>query len=133
MAEADAAVITRMHAIQGYSQNCRKFTRSLDEQASQSPLAVQQGCVDRVVVVDERDRTGIDTAIESLIVLTDGDDREIAERTRAVLYELNFLMDAERRASEYAAMLRVLVAWRLASDRRRRSYSVSLPLIVVAA
>lgn len=122
-AEVDAAVITLMHAIQGYSQNYRKFTRSLDKQASQSPLAVQQGWADRVVVVDEPDRTGIDTAIESLIVLTDGDDREIAERTRAVLYELNFLSDAERQASEYAAVRRVLVAWR--AGKRSTSETLS--------
>lgn len=111
-AEVDAAVITLMRAIQGYSQNYRKFIRSVEAQASQSPLAVQQGWVDRVVPADEPDRTEIDTAIESLIVLTNADDREIAERTRAVLYELNFLRDAERQASEYAAVRRVLVAWR---------------------
>ena len=111
-AEVDAAVITLMRAIQGYSQDYRKFIRSVEAHASQSMMAVQQGWVDRAVLVDEPDRTEIDTAVESLIVLTDGDDREIAERTRAVLYELSFLSDAERQASEYASTRRVLVAWR---------------------
>ncbi|TFD05971.1 hypothetical protein [Cryobacterium sp. TMT1-66-1] len=111
-AEVDAAVITLMRAIQSYSQDYRKFIRALDARASQPPLAVQQGWTDRVVVVDEPDRTEIDTAVETLIVLTRTDDRVIAERTREVLYQLNFLKDSDRQAIEYAAVRRVLVAWR---------------------
>lgn len=122
-AEVDAAVITLMRAIQSYSQDYRKFIRSLEAHALQSPLAVQQGWADRAVVVDEPDRTEIDTAIESLIVLTSAEDRVIAEHTRAVLYELNFLRDADRQAFEYAAVRRVLVAWR--ADKRSTAETLS--------
>lgn len=111
-AEVDGAVIALIRAIQSYSRDYSKFIRSLAAVETQSILAVQQGWAARAVVADEPDRTEIDTAIESLIVLTDASDREIAEHTREVLYELSFLKAPDRQASENAAVRRILVAWR---------------------
>jgi len=127
-ADIDGAVIALIRAIQRYSRDYSKFIRSLAAAESQSPMAVQQGWADRVVVADEPDRTEIDTAIESLIVLTDAGDRVIAERTREVLYELSFLKEPDRQASENAAVRRILVAWR-AGKRSSKETLTSLAVV----
>lgn len=111
-AEIDGAVIALIRAIQGYSRDYSKFIRSQAAVQSQSLLAVQQGWTARAVVIDAPDRTEIDTAIESPIVLTEANDREVAERTREVLYELSFVQEPDRQASENAAVRRIMVAWR---------------------
>lgn len=109
--EIDAAVVVLIRAVQGYSRDYTRFTQVVGDRVKQSPQAVQQGWDTRIQSVPEPDRTEIDTAIESLIVITDGSDRGVAERTREVLYELTFI-DAEAQRTEYAAIRRVLVAWR---------------------
>ncbi|WP_167043155.1 hypothetical protein [Salinibacterium sp. ZJ454] len=128
--EIDAAVSELIRAIQVYSQDYRRFLAALNARADQSALAVQSGWAEPIRLPPEPDREALDTAVEMLIVITDGYDRAIAERTRQVLYELNFLRDTDAQRAEFASVRRVLVAWR-ARKRTAQETLASLDTIDV--
>ncbi|WP_417555511.1 hypothetical protein [Microbacterium sp.] len=110
--EVDNAVANLISAIQTFSRDHRRFIRASRAREEQSLLAVRDGWVERIVVPEEPDRQQIDTAVEMLLVITDGAERNVAARCRQVLFELSFLEDAEAQHIEYASVRRVLVAWR---------------------
>lgn len=109
--EIDLAVVALIREIQQYSDRLRRWRVELQ---AYSVNATQRIGVPSAIEMPPPgpDRAGIDTAVEALIVLTAGNERRVAERARQVLYELTFIKDEDAQATEYAAVRRVLVAWR---------------------
>ncbi|WP_223692777.1 hypothetical protein [Leifsonia poae] len=110
--DVDAGVVALIRAIQAFTRDYAMFQSTLKARAHQSLLAVKNGWDERIVVTPEPDRAELDTAVEALVVMTNKKERVVAERVRQVLYELNFIKDAEQAALEFHAVRRVLVAWR---------------------
>ena len=113
--EVNDAVVALIREIQTHSMRTREWHDELQE--------FRAGWGGEARIIDGKltlrpaapiapDRAGLDTAVETLIVLTDGDDRRIAERVRQVLYELTFIGDGHQAAIEYGAVRRILVSWR---------------------
>ena len=111
--EIDAAVSALIREIQAYSQEYEGFLQYLEAwRLAESTRRATGGPATGMSYPGFPARDGIDTAVEMLVVLTEGDDRRVAERVRQVLYELSFLKDWAAQRIEYHAVRRVLVAWR---------------------
>ncbi|EQM83389.1 hypothetical protein [Microbacterium maritypicum] len=114
--EIDVAVSELIREVQKYSQEYTRFVKDLRSwqfaEADRLSALLGSGPTTPREMPDSPAREGIDTAVEMLVVLTNGDDRRVAERCREVLYELNFLKDFEAQRVEYGSVRRVLVAWR---------------------
>lgn len=107
--EVDAAVVTLIRAIQEYSGALRQWQLDIKSHAMQLTFGrrPQPQTAPRTP-----DRSTMDTAVEALVVLTAKSERRVADATRQILYELTFMEDEEQRSKEFAAVRRVLVAWR---------------------
>ncbi|MFJ2542566.1 hypothetical protein [Microbacterium sp. NPDC087589] len=127
--EVDVAVAELIREVQAYSHAYQGFLQYMSNwsQAEMKRLAVG-GPATGYSHPGVPAREGIDTAVEMLVVLTTGEDRLVAERTRQVLYELNFLEDYEKQRPEYYAIRRVLVAWR-AQKRTAEETLTSLDVV----
>lgn len=114
--EIDVAVSELIREVQKYSQSYSRFVKALRQWQSTEAVRLSElltsGPRPPQDMPETPAREGIDTAVEMLIVLTDGEDRRVAERCREVLYELTFLEDFAAQRVEYASVRRVLVAWR---------------------
>ncbi len=114
-AETNDAVVQLIREIQAHSVRNQMWYEELQSFRAEWPNGAKliQGRLEpQPAAPVPPDRAGLDTAVETLIVMTRGDDRRIAERTRQVLYELTFIADAQLAAVEYGSVRRVLVAWR---------------------
>lgn len=127
--EVDDAVVTLIREIQIHSSRTREWYHALQDYRVQASTRLVTGTGGQVALPPiGPDRAGIDTAVEALIVLTDGDDRRIAERARQVLYELTFVGDGDLASNEYSSVRRVLVSWR-AQKRSAAETLASLEVI----
>jgi len=124
--DVDDAVVVLIREVQIYADQMRRWRAELQ---AYSANAVQRIGVPSPIEKPPMgpDRAGIDTAVETLIVLTSGTERDVAERARQVLYELTFIAD-DAQAAEYAAVRRVLVAWRA---RKRSNEEILSSLTVI--
>ncbi|MFD4957853.1 hypothetical protein [Microbacterium sp. NPDC058389] len=130
-AEITDAVVILIKEIQVHSSRTRDWFEEL--QSFRSEWGAGARIVDGKLTASppapiRPDRAGLDTAVETLIVLTKGDDRKIAERVRQVLYELTFIADGHLAAIEYGSVRRVLVSWR-AGKRSTQDTLASLQII----
>ncbi|UOE43866.1 hypothetical protein [Agromyces larvae] len=100
--EVDRVVAELIRAIQVYARANTRFMQAIRTGGF-------SGSRDRPA---EPDRTDLDSAIETFLVIANQQERPIAERARQVLYELNFLKDDHAAWIEYSAVRRVLIAWR---------------------
>lgn len=127
--EVDDAVVTLIREIQIHSSRTREWYHALQNYRAQASSRLITGTGGQVALPPiAPDRSGIDTAVEALIVLTDGDDRRVADRARQVLYELTFIGDGDLESNEHSSVRRVLVSWR-AQKRSAAETLASLDVI----
>lgn len=115
VAEVNDAVVILIREIQTHSMRTREWYDELQDFRANGrggARAVDGKLTPKPTAPVAPDRAGLDTAVEALIVLTDGDDRKIAERARQVLYEVTFIGDGHQAAVEYGSVRRILVSWR---------------------
>lgn len=127
--EIDSSVLELIREVQTYSQSYEKFLRYLEDwKHAEHRRLLTNGPATGFTHPGAPAREGIDTAVEMLVVLTKGDDRRVAERTRQVLYELTFIEDSSAQRLEYGAVRRVLVAWR-AQKRTTKETLANLDIV----
>lgn len=109
--EIDTATVTLIRAIQEHSDAFRHW--QVEYQAFSVNAFQSIGTPSQTLAPPlPPDRASIDTAVEALVLLTVKSERKVADSTRQILYELAFLEKADQRTNEFAAVRRVLVAWR---------------------